>query len=167
MNLEIRAEHPADAKVVRQVTEAAFETVEHSAGTEGAIVDALREADALTVSLVALVGDEVVGHVAFSPVTIGGRHCDWFGLGPVSVRPEFQRKGIGDALIRQGLDRLRRVGARGCVVLGEPAYYARFGFATDARLLYPGVPAEYFQRLRFEGTLPEGKVEYHSSFAAT
>ena len=82
--------------------------------------------------------------VNFSPVLIDGEECGWFGLGPVAVEPERQRERIGTALIEHGLAHLRARGARGCVVLGDPAYYRRFGFEPDRTLAYPAAPAEYF-----------------------
>ena len=143
---------------------AAFAVAEHSDGTEARIVERLREAGALTLSLVADDAGEPVGHIAFSPVTIDGQHSDWFGLGPVAVRPDRQGEGIGSALIREGLQRINEMGAAGCVLVGEPAYYGRFGFAADARLKYAGVPAEYFQALRFRGDMPVGSVVYQPAF---
>jgi putative acetyltransferase len=104
--------------------------------------------------------------VAFSPVTINGEAVRWFGLGPVSVEPAMQRRGIGRALIRDGLERLRSAGAEGCVLLGDPAYYRRFGFVSDPKLRYGDVPPEYFQRLSFNGAEPEGEVAYHAGFDA-
>lgn len=166
MDFSIRPERPADAQIIRQVTEAAFAVAEHSAGTEGAIIDALRAANALTVSLVATINDEVVGHIAFSPVMIDGVDANWFGLGPVSVRPDLHDHGNGGALIREGLDRLRMVGAKGCVVLGAPAYYERFGFEHDPAIRFEGVPPEYFMRLSLDGSLTAGRVAYHEGFSA-
>ena len=90
----------------------------------------------------------------------------WYGLGPVSVMPPFQRSGVGSALIDQGLARLRAMKAQGCVVLGAPGYYGRFGFRHDPRLAYPGPPAEYLQALVFDGGVPEGTVRYASALGA-
>lgn len=162
--LTIRPERPEDIVAIRAVVGAAFAGAEHSSGTEAAIVDGLRAASALTVSLVAILGDELVGHVAFSPVAIADEARDWFGLGPVAVQPDRQRRGIGDALIRDGLRRLREAGAHGCVVLGEPAYYRRFGFVSDPMLRFPGPPPGYFQRLVLQGESPSGIVRYHPAF---
>jgi predicted N-acetyltransferase YhbS len=161
---DIRAERPGDLDAIRGVTTAAFAGAAHSSGTEAAIVDAVRKAGALTISLVAVEGQEIVGHVAFSAVTIDARPGAWFGLGPVSVRPDRQGAGIGTALIESGLARLRATGAEGCVVLGDPRYYARFGFLCEPALRYPGVPAEYFQRILFKGPPPVGEVAYHPGF---
>lgn len=162
----IRAERPDDADAIRRITQTAFALAEHSSGTEGAIVDALRTAGALAVSLVATIDDEVVGHIAFSSVTIGTA-TGWFGLGPVSVRPDMQKQGIGGALVGEGLIRLRAMHARGCVVLGDPGYYQRFGFAHDPAIRYEGVPPEYFLRLSFDGSGASGKVVYHEGFFAS
>jgi putative acetyltransferase len=165
--MNIRAEIPEDAAIIRAITSAASEGAPHSSGTEAAIVDALRAAGALTVSLVAVQNGEIVGHVAFSPVTIDCKSTGWFGLGPVSVRPDQQGAGIGQALIRHGLDQLRRMGAEGCVVLGDPRYYRRFGFTNDPELRYGDVPPEYFQQLLLKGVTPKGEVAYHPSFDAS
>lgn len=161
---EILPERPGDAGAIRELTRAAFDGKAFSDGTELAIPEELRAAGALTVSLVALDGDAVVGHAAFSPVTIDGADRDWFGLGPISVRPDRQRSGIGGALIRQGLGRLGVLGARGCVVLGDPGYYGRFGFEADPALRYDGPPARYFQRLVIVPPSPRGAVRFHPAF---
>jgi putative acetyltransferase len=107
----IRDETKADADVISEVTMAAFETLEISNHTEQFIVEALRAAKALTLSLVAEVDGRVVGHIGFFPVTISDGTMNWYGLGPVSVLPEYQRRGIGSALIREGLSRLKALGA--------------------------------------------------------
>jgi putative acetyltransferase len=162
--MEIRPEQPGEEEAISSIVTSAFATAEHSDGTEAAIVERLRKAEALTLSLVAEVGGEPVGHVAFSPVMIDGRHLGWFGLGPVAVRPDQQGLGIGSALIREGLERLAHLGAAGCVLVGEPAYYGRFGFAADAELKYPVVPAEFFLALGFTDEKPKGVVAYHPAF---
>ncbi|MBN9452014.1 MAG: N-acetyltransferase [Bosea sp.] len=162
--MEIRSEQPADADAIRTLTTEAFATAPHSSGTEAAIVDALRKAGVLTLSLVAVEDEKIVGHVAFSPVMIDGAERAWFGLGPVSVQPGRQRGGIGSELIREGLRCLRDMGAAGCVLLGDPAYYGRFGFANDPTLVLEGVPPEYFMRLAFGAAVPSGAVRYHAAF---
>ena len=107
-----------------------------------------------------------MGHIAFSPVTISDGAADWYGLGPVAVLPEMQGRGIGAALIQAGLAELKARGAAGCVVMGDPAYYGRFGFAATAALTYPGVPPEYFMAQAFTQSA-KGRVAYHEGFAAT
>ncbi len=166
--MPIRPEQPADAAAIRALTTEAFAAAPHSSGTEAAIIDGLRAAGALTLSLVAVEDDAkpdtILGHVAFSPVTIDGAERGWFGLGPVSVRPGRQRGGVGSELIREGLQRLREIGAGGCVLLGDPGYYGRFGFAADPALVLEGVPPEYFMRLAFGAGVPAGTVRYHAAF---
>lgn len=166
LNFTIRPERPGDEPVISALITKAFATADHSSGTEAAIVDGLRDDDALTLSLVAEAEEVIVGHIAFSPITIDGQDQGWFGLGPVAVAPDRQRHGIGDALVRQGLAQLRASGANGCVVLGDPAYYARFGFTADPRLTPADIPPEYFQALHFGGDASTGMVHYHAAFAA-
>lgn len=165
--MKIRDEDAGDRSTIREITQTAFATAAHSSGSEAAIVDGLRDAGALSLSLVAEENGELLGHVAFSPVAINGRQTDWYGLGPVSVRPDCQKQGIGTALIVQGIARLRDLDAHGCVVLGSPAYYGRFGFVPDANLHLAGVPPEYFMRLVIAGEPASGTVTYHAAFDAT
>ncbi|MGF6256889.1 putative acetyltransferase [Ensifer sp. LBL] len=165
-NIDIRSERATDIATIRHITKAAFAPMQYSSQTEAEIIDALRDAGALTLSLVAIEGGEVIGHVAFSPVTIDGEDKGWFGLGPVSVRPDRQKSGTGGRLIREGLARLVKTGAKGCVVLGEPDYYKRFGFEHHAALRLEGLPAEYFMAKAFEGPVPSGRVNYHAGFDA-
>jgi putative acetyltransferase len=158
--MEIRSEQPEDI-AIRQITKVAFAPKEYSSQTEAAIVDALRSSGVLTISLVAVIDGEVVGHVAFSPVTIDGEDRRWYGLGPVSVRPDRQKKGIGERLILEGLARLAKAGAKGCVVLGDPGYYKRFGFENDPSLRFKQAAADHFVRLAFDGPAPSGRVAFH------
>ncbi|KAA2214110.1 N-acetyltransferase [Pseudoroseomonas oryzae] len=162
----IRPENATDKQPIRSLVRAAFQDAPHGSGMEADIVDALRAGGALTLSLVAVEGGAVMGHVAFSPVMIAGKLSDWFGLGPVAVEHSQRRRGIGRLLIEDGLNRLRAQGAGGCVVLGDPAYYARFGFEPDPGLTLAGVPAEYFQRLRLRGDQPAGEVLFHPAFGS-
>lgn len=144
----IRDATPSDDEAIRNVQRAAFATHPFSVHTEHLIVDQLRIRGRLSLSLVCC--DEVgsvVGHLAFSPVRVDGAGCNWFGLGPLAVLPEHQAKGCGSALTLQGLEQLRAMGARGCVVLGDPRYYARFGFAPCPSLQFPGVPPGHFMAL--------------------
>ncbi len=166
MNVAIRPEIAGDFEAIRAVTEAAFSASSYGHNNEAEIVNALRQADALSFSLVAEVAGMVVGHVAVSPVQISDGALGWYGLGPISVLPGFQCQGIGALLMREALDALKGVGASGCVLLGDPKYYARFGFNNVPDLVFPGVPAEYFQALKFCGSFPVGTVSYHDAFAA-
>jgi putative acetyltransferase len=164
--MQIRAERRSEAGAIASLTTEAFAGVIHSNQTEAGIVTRLRTADALALSLVALEHGTIIGHVAFSPVEVGGEATGWFGLGPVSVRPDRQRQGVGTALISQGLAELKASGAGGCVVLGEPSFYRRFGFATDPAMRYEEAPAEFFMGLAFRDEVPAGRVRYHPAFDA-
>jgi putative acetyltransferase len=164
MPINIRPETPADIQAIHQVTEAAFLNVEHADHTEQFIVKALRDAGALTISLVAEEDDQIIGHVAISPVSISDGAEGWCGLGPISVAPDQQGKGIGSALMNAAINDLKELNANGCVLLGEPAYYRRFGFKSIEGLILPEVPPEYFQALLFNGEYPQGEVSYHEGF---
>lgn len=166
MDITIRPETSADTAAIEAVTVAAFLNAEHTSHTEQLIVEGLREAGALTVSLVAEGLGEIVGHVAVSPVVISDGTADWYGLGPLSVRPECQERGIGSKLVQEVLGRLRELGASGCVVLGDPRYYERFGFKVEPDLTLPDVPQEYFMAVAFSTLMPRGFISYHETFSA-
>lgn len=163
--MHVRAERPSDVSPIRALTIAAFESSSYGHNGEAGIVDALRADGALTLSLVAVEDGHLIGHIAFSPVAATG-NADWSGLGPLSVRPEAQRRGVGSSLVGAGLDRLRGLDAGGCVVLGDPGYYGRFGFESDLLMSFAGEPSVYFQRLVLRGPPPRGEVRYHSAFGA-
>lgn len=162
----IRDDTDADVGTITEVTIAAFKSMEISDHTEQFIIEALRAAKALTLSLVAEVDGRVVGHIAFSPVTISDGTMHWYGLGPVSVLPEHQRKGIGKALIQEGLSRLKSLDAKGCCLVGHPQYYRKFGFENVAGLFHEGVPQEVFFALSFDGSFPQGNITFHEGFKA-
>lgn len=160
----LRPEREGDIDAIRTLTETAFRTAPHTDGTEHLIIDRLRAADALTLSLVADVDGVVVGHVAFSPVSVSDGSPGWYGLGPISVDPGRQGEGIGNRLVREGLGQLKGLGAAGCVLVGDPAYYGRFGFEPDPKLTLDGVPPVYFMRVAFSPVYGEGTVSYHPGF---
>jgi len=162
----IRNEASADLNKISEITLAAFKNVPVSNQTEPFIINALRKAGALSVSLVAEIDGRVVGHIAFSPVTMSDGTTGWYGLGPVSVEPELQRQGIGSALIKQGLDRIQAMSAKGCALVGDPNYYKRFGFKNYPELIHEGIPQEVFLVLPFGEEIPQGNVVFHKSFQA-
>ena len=164
--IAIRDETSADAAAITAVTMAAFEKLEISRQTEHFIVEALRAAGALTLSLVAERDGRLVGHIAFSPVALSDGTQGWYGLGPVSVLPECQRQGVGKALIREGLSRLRALGARGCCLVGHPGYYLQFGFRNVAGLVHEHAPPEVCFALSFDGSFPHGTFAFHEGFMA-
>lgn len=170
MTIQLRHETPDDIAAIEAVTVAAFANAPHTSHTEQFIVRALRAANELTLSIVAEEHGQVVGHVALSPVTItdsqGRQAVGWYGLGPISVLPPRQGHGIGSRLLEQALAELRAMRDAGCVLLGEPAYYGRFGFQVHAGLQLPGVPPGYFMALALHGTVPEGIAHYSDAFNA-
>ncbi|MBN2183905.1 MAG: N-acetyltransferase [Candidatus Krumholzibacteriota bacterium] len=168
MNPEIviRDETDSDVGAITEVTAAAFKALEISNHTEQHIIVALRDAKALAISLVAEVDRRIIGHIAFSPVTISDGTPNWYGLGPVSVMPEHQKQGVGKALIREGLARLKDINAQGCCLVGHPDYYKKFGFKNVPGLMVEGVPQEVFFALSFDGHTPQGTVNFHEGFMA-
>ena len=164
--IAIRSETEGDTAAITDVTVSAFKTLDISNHTEQFIVEGLRAAKALTLSLVAEVDGRVVGHIAFSPVVVSDGSRKWYGLGPVSVLREYQRRGIGTALIEEGLSRMRNLGARGVCLVGHPDYYRKFGFRNVTGLSVEGVPEEVFFALSFDGYMPQGIVTFHEAFTA-
>ena len=161
----VRAEVNTDTDAISGVVTRAFKNHPFSAGTERSIVLSLRAASALAVSLVAEEQSQLIGHVAFSLVAVSDGAQHWYGLGPLAVEPRSQGRGVGSALMQAGLAKLPTLGAAGCVVLGDPAYYGRFGFESYAGLVYPGPAPEHFMALAFKGNVPNGQVAYHAAFS--
>jgi putative acetyltransferase len=166
MAIDIRSENPADVVRIAEVTELAFRNAPHTCGREHRLVEDLRVAGALALSLVAVSDLEIVGHIAASPVTLSASTGDWFGIGPISVLPQCQRQWIGTRLMGSVLSRLRARGARGCVLVGDPRFYARFGFRSDDSLVVPGVPPGVSLSQRFEPCGDHGTVTFHAAFLA-
>lgn len=162
--MNIRSEQAADHRSIHELTQRAFAGKSYSDGSEPFITDTLRDTGKLTLSLVAIKDNEVVGHAAFSSVTLAECTGAWYGLGPISVEPDLQRTGIGSALVKEGLSRLEAMDASGCVLIGDPAYYARFGFAGDGRIQYQTLPSAYVQWIAFGQQRPEGVVEFDPAF---
>lgn len=127
-HMVIRPERPDDHPQIRQLLCAAFP----SCG-EADLVEALRRAGRLCISLIATDGEALLGQIAFSPVTVDGREAPGLGLGPLAVAPQHQRRGVGSALVHEGLKACRRLQTGFVVVLGDPVYYRRFGFETASR----------------------------------
>lgn len=166
--MRLRSETSADIDAIDALLARAFAGHSHSHQTEGAIVRALRAAGALSLSLIAEDDDGgVIGHVAASPVRVAGAKRGWYGLGPLAVEPARQRGGVGSALMQATLETLTARGAAGCVLVGDPAYYARFGFAPLPGLELPGVPAEVFVGQVLAGPAARGTVAFHQGFEAT
>jgi putative acetyltransferase len=126
----------------------------------------LRSAGALTISLVAEIDGQIVGHIAFSPITISDGTKDWYGMGPVSVLPNYQKQGIGKTLVNEGLSLLKNMGAQGCALVGPPDYYKKFGFKNYSEMIHEGIPQEVFLVLPFTEKIPTGIVLFHEGFKA-
>lgn len=166
VNIHLRKEQSDDIEEIDELIIAAFLEAPHTSHTEQFIVKQLRDAEALSTSIVAELGERIVGHVALSRVEISDGSAGWYGLGPISVDPEMQGRGIGSQLMCEAERELRNIQANGCVLLGEPEYYRRFGFKAIDRLILPDVPPEYFLALHLDGTIPRGVVTYHKAFSA-
>lgn len=160
----IRSEKPSDIEVIAEVTKAAFEDYPLSQQTEPATIHDLRTDEALTISLVGEVEGRVVGHIAFSSVTISDGTTNWHALGPISVLPEYQGNRIGTALVTNGLSLLKSMSSKGCVLAGTPTYFNRFGFWNHFQLILEGTPQEVFLANSFVELVPNGTVEYHQAF---
>jgi putative acetyltransferase len=167
LQVAIRSERPEDIRAIYDLTKRAFAPMAFAGGDEQDLIDAVRDAGALSISLVAEIDSRIVGHVAFTPAKAADNTPGWFGLGPVAVEPELQRKGIGSQLINEGLGKLREWNAAGCIVLGDPTYYQRFGFLPFPALAPAGQPPEYFMILPMMESQPKAVVDFHPLFSAS
>jgi len=164
--LIIRDQTVADFATVHELVIAAFKTLPIACGREQFLMDELWRSGAATVALVAEEDSIVIGQAAFSKVLVGGADVSWHGCGPVSVLPPRHKQGIGSAMMREGLNCLRALGSKGCVVVGHPAYYPRFGFTCTDAMTLPGVPPDVFMAIRFDGDIPKGEVSFDKAFEA-
>lgn len=166
LDVIIRNETNSDIEAISEVTIEAFRTLAISQHTEQFIINALRKAGVLTISLVAEIAGQVVGHIAFSPIVISDGSLNWCGLGPISVLPKYQKQGIGKLLVHKGLSLLKDSGGQGCALVGDPEYYKRFGFKNIPDLIHEGIPPEVFLALPFGNIIPRGTVVFHEGFSA-
>jgi putative acetyltransferase len=162
----IRPEEPRDYASIYDLTKRAFAPMPFAGGDEQDLIDALRRAGALALSLVAEQQSAIVGHVALSPVTHESGEDGWFGLGPISVEPALQRQGIGGSLIAAAKTRLKARGARGIILTGAPDYYSRHGFRPAPDHAPENEPARYFMAAAFDGAPPMGRFGFHPAFYA-
>ena len=168
MKIQIRPETTEDIETIRKINAAAFEME-----AEAQLVDALRDSRIPLISLVAEVDARSVGHILFSPVKLSGKGTDLklAGLAPMAVMPDYQKQGIGSALVEKGLKRCESKGYQAAVVVGYPEYYPRFGFVPASRFGIKSeynVPDEVFMAKELvNGILSgyKGVLKYHSLFA--
>ena len=160
----IRKECDADFDAIRSITERAFRGLPYAGGDEQDVIDRLRSANVLTLSLVAVLEAELVGHIAFSPAKADDGSYPWYALGPVSVVPERQCEGIGRALIESGLAQLGKLNALGCILTGNPLYYKKFGFQLVPDNAPPNEPGEFFMLKPLSDHIPQGKFAFHEAF---
>lgn len=163
----IRAEEQRDWVATHTVNVAAF-----GRPAEADLVDALRNQVQPIVSLIAEDNGSLVGHIMFTPVCLSGQSAlKIMGLAPL-VAPEHQRKGVGSALVRAGLERCAQLGIGAVVVLGHPGYYHRFGFSSSAGF---GIGCDYqvaedaFMVMELQAGFlrgASGTIKYHNAFSA-
>lgn len=163
--MRISDERREDYAAIYKLIQSAFADKDFSSGTEGPIVDALRKSGDLTLSLVAKRSDSLVGHIAFSPASVGDQCENIYALGPVAVSPKLRYQAIGTELIQAGLARLQAIGARACVLVGDPKYYHRFGFVGDCGLRSGDLPPIYVQALVWGEPLPTGEISFAPAFS--
>ena len=166
LDYTIRAEQAGDKVAIHDLVARAFAPMPFSDGDEQDLVDALRDSGDLALSLVAVTAEGVIiGHIGFSPAAIDQIDCGWLQMAPVSVSPEVQFKGIGSALIESGIAQLRTKGANGVAVVGNPAYYERFGFTEIAGLApLSDHDKPYFRAMALTGEMPKGTLRYAAAF---
>lgn len=160
----IRVERPGDVATIQRITEQAFAQVPHASGSEARIIDNLREAGVLLSWIAESAEDGVIGQVSLSPVWIGDSSEGWFGLGPIAVDPQYQRRGVGSRLVEAATSYLRSIGACGCILIGDPGWYRRFGFHPAPDMRFAEVSAPWLMVLPFVEDWPRGEVHYHPAF---
>jgi putative acetyltransferase len=164
--IRVRRERLSDVDAIGELIRSAFLGMPYADGDEADVVEALRSQDALSVSLVAESDGTIVGHVAFSPARASNTALRWFALGPLAVLPSHQCRGIGSALVRSGLGAISELGAGGCMLVGDPSYYSRFGFNPSPENAPPGQPPESFMVKVLRGELPIGPIFFHEAFGS-
>lgn len=158
----IRNETADDIPAISRLVTEALLMLAQSTGTEAGIVEKLRAEGALALSLVAEDEGQVIGYLAASAARIGSQD-DWALIGPLVVLPSRHRQGIGTALMAEALRRLQLT-SRGAALVGDPAYYGRFGFRAFPGLRVAGCPPEVVQALPFDGVEPRGELIHHPAF---
>ncbi len=163
--LTIRDENSKDYQQIELLTDSAFKGKPYSAGNEATIPQKLRDLNAITFALVAEYEGDIVAHIAVSTVHINTSHQGVFAIGPLSVSPEFQGKGIANKLVKIALKRLKKNSAICCLLVGDPKFYSFLGFRLETNLTYKDAPKEYFQSYYFQQVKLQGEVTFPHAFA--
>lgn len=164
--MNIYLESPMDHEAVYAILRRAFADKDYSRFQEETVVKALRQVKAIKNAYVAEVDNNLVGYLALSEVSINGNDFDmtWYGVGPMAVLPEYQRQGIGSALINRILFQLRQTDIGGLILVGDHGYFKRFGFQPSNSMVAQGIPQESILIYPFRKTLPVGELWFHSAF---
>lgn len=162
--VEIRPERAGDETRIYEITELAFRDRPYAGGDEQDLINRLRDLGKLTLSLVALDREELIGQVTFSPAELSDGSGPWFALGPVSVTPSRQSEGIGGMLVREGLEQISALGALGCILTGNPVYYRRFGFELAPANVPQEESVEFFQLKLIAADSAEGTFSFLAEF---
>lgn len=165
MDIHIRSERPEDYQAIHDVTQRAFAPMPHADGDEHQIIGRLRDAGVLAVSLVAEQAARVIGQVTLTPAAPVDGAPGWYALGPIAVEPDFKHQGIGSALISSAIDWMKEQDAAGCILVGNPAYYRRFGFRPFPQFAPAGQPAQFFQVLPLRAAEPSCTISFHPLFS--
>jgi putative acetyltransferase len=163
-SLVIRNEKVADQQAIYRITQLAFQDRPYADGDEQDVINRLRAAGALTLSLVAVIDDDLVGQATFSPASQSDGSRPWYALGPIAVLPDHQSMGIGSALIAEGMQGLQERSALGCILTGNPVYYERFGFVLSPSHTPKAESSQYFQVKFLTDFRPQGIFGFHRAF---
>ncbi|WP_338241824.1 GNAT family N-acetyltransferase [Aurantiacibacter hainanensis] len=164
MTWTIREERAGDEAAIHALTERAFDGQPYADGDEADVIDRLRAAGDLKLSLVAVEDGHIIGQATYSTARLSNGDDGWMVIGPIAVQPSRQGEGIGRALIEAGEAALKARGVRGITVLGDPALYSRFGFRQHTPLRQEGELGEYLQVKSFGATIPDATIGYAPAF---
>jgi putative acetyltransferase len=164
MAIHIRHESAEDAQAIHDLTARAFAPMPFADGDEQMLPARFRSAKALSLSLVAELKGKIVGQLTLTPAIAANGAPGWFALGPISVDPSYQKQGIGSTMIAAAITWLRAQNAAGCALVGNPAYYSRFGWLPFPELAPPGEPSKYYQILPLADAEPTTVIHFHPLF---
>jgi putative acetyltransferase len=164
MSVQIRHECAEDAQAIHDLTARAFAPMPFAGGDEQLLPARFRSANVLALSLVAELGGKVIGQLTLTPAIAADSAPGWFALGPISVDPDYQKHGIGSRMIAAAIGWLKSKNAAGCALVGNPAYYGRFGWRPAPDLTPAGEPAEYYQILPLADAEPKTIISFHPLF---